>query len=37
MWHAHTFKEGPKELKGFAVPWEEQKYELTSTPRVLRD
>jgi hypothetical protein len=24
---------GPKELKGFAAPFEEQKYELISTPR----
>jgi hypothetical protein len=23
----------PKELKGFTAPWEEQQYELTSTPR----
>jgi hypothetical protein len=23
----------PKELKEFAVPYEEQQYELTSTPR----
>ena len=26
-------EKGPKELKGFAAPWEEQQYELTSTPR----
>ena len=24
-------EKGPKELKGFAAPWEEQQYELTST------
>ena len=29
-------EKGPKELKGFAAPKEEQ-YELTSTPRVSRD
>jgi hypothetical protein len=28
---------GPKELKGFEVPLEEQKYELTSIPRAPRD
>jgi hypothetical protein len=27
----------PKELKGFAVPQEEQQYEPTSTPRAPRD
>jgi hypothetical protein len=27
----------PKELKGFAAPYEEQLYELTSTPRASRD
>jgi hypothetical protein len=27
----------PKELKAFAAPEEEQKYELTSTPRIPRD
>jgi hypothetical protein len=26
-------EEGPKEMKGFAAPQEEQQYELTSTPR----
>ena len=30
-------EEGPRELKGFAVPLEEQQYELPSTPRVPRD
>jgi hypothetical protein len=25
-------EKGPKELKGFAAPQEEQKYELASTP-----
>jgi hypothetical protein len=24
----------PKELKGFAAPYEEQQYELTTNPRV---
>jgi hypothetical protein len=28
---------GPKELKGFAAPQEEQQYEITSNPRVPRD
>jgi hypothetical protein len=27
-------EKGPKELKGFAIPYEEQQYELISTPRV---
>ena len=26
-------EKGPKELKGFAAPLEEQQYELTSTPQ----
>jgi hypothetical protein len=26
-------EKGPKELKGFEAPEEEQQYELTSTPR----
>jgi hypothetical protein len=26
-------EKGPKELKGFVTPYEEQQYELTSTPR----
>jgi hypothetical protein len=26
-------EKGPKELKGFVAPQEEQQYELTSTPR----
>jgi hypothetical protein len=30
-------EKGPKELKGFAVPKEEQQYETTSTPRAPRD
>jgi hypothetical protein len=30
-------EKGPKELKGFADPQEEQQYELTSTPRAPRD
>jgi hypothetical protein len=30
-------EKGPKELKGFAVPLEEQQYELTSTSRAPRD
>ena len=28
-------EKGPKELKGSAVPLEEQQYELTSTPELL--
>jgi hypothetical protein len=27
------FEKGPKELNVFAAPYEEQQYELTSTPR----
>jgi hypothetical protein len=30
-------EKGPKELKGFTAPREEQQYELTSTPRAPRD
>jgi hypothetical protein len=30
-------EKGPKELKGFAAPKEEQQYEPTSTPRAPRD
>jgi hypothetical protein len=30
-------EKGPKELKGFSAQWEEQQYELTSTPRALKD
>jgi hypothetical protein len=30
-------EKGPKELKGFAVPQEEQQYELTSNLRAPRD
>jgi hypothetical protein len=30
-------EKGPKELKRFAAPKEEQKYELTSTLRAPRD
>ena len=30
-------EKGPKELKGFAVPQEEQQYESPSTPRAPRD
>jgi hypothetical protein len=30
-------EKGPKELKGFASPREEQQYELTSTLRAPRD
>jgi hypothetical protein len=29
--------EGLKELKEFAVPWEEQQYEPTRSPRAPRD
>jgi hypothetical protein len=29
-------EKGPKELKGFAAPYEEQQYEPTSTPRASR-
>ena len=30
-------EKGPKELKVFAAPYEEQQYESTSAPRVPRD
>jgi hypothetical protein len=30
-------EKGPKELKGFAAPKEEQQYEPTSSSRALRD
>ena len=30
-------EKGPKELKGFAAPWEEQQYEPTNIPRAPRD
>jgi hypothetical protein len=30
-------REGLKELKGFAIPWEEQQYQPNRTPRALRD
>ena len=30
-------EKGPKELKGFEAPKEEQQYELTSSPRAPRD
>ena len=30
-------EKGPKELKGFAAPQEEQQYESPSTPRAPRD
>ena len=30
-------EKGPKELKGFAAPQEEQQYEPTRSPRALRD
>ena len=30
-------EKGPKELKGFAAPQEEQQYESASTPKSLRD
>jgi hypothetical protein len=29
-------EKGPKKLKGFSAPWEEQ-YKPTSTPRIPRD
>ena len=34
MW---DLEKGPKELKGFAAPQEEQQYESPSTPRAPRD
>jgi hypothetical protein len=30
-------EKGPKELKGFIVPYEEQQYESNSNPRTTRD
>ena len=30
-------EKGPKELKGFAAPWEEQQYEPNNIPRAPRD
>jgi hypothetical protein len=32
-----VLEKGPKELKGFAVPYEEQQYEPTNIPRAPRD
>jgi hypothetical protein len=32
-----NLEKGPKELKGFAALYEEEKYELSSNPRAPRD